>query len=79
MSEKVELHDENVQLGDRRKKESSRMLQAVLRGAERALAKNPDSKFLKKCVDDQKRLMAGPQEGDLPEDSASLWTGRPMR
>ena len=73
---KAGLHD--GQLWEEQKKASSPTLQAVLKGAEAALAKNPDSLYLKKCVEDQKRLITGPQEGDLPDDCASLWAMRRM-
>jgi len=54
------------------------MMHAVLIGIKRALAKDPNSKFLQKSVADQEKLIAGPQEGDLPEDIAALWSMRPM-
>ena len=59
----------------RSKGDGSPMLQAVLRGMERALAKKPDSKFLKKIVADQRALMDGTSVG---RDSATLYAGRPM-
>ena len=71
---KAGLHDAHVQLWEQQKA-SSPMLQAVLRGAEAALAKNPDSPYLKKCVEDQRALMDGTSES---RDTATLYAGRPM-
>ena len=51
------------------------MLEAVLRGMEQALAKHPDSKFLKQMVADQRALLNGTSES---RDSATLYAGRPL-
>ena len=75
MSKKVERHDAHVQLCEEQMRAGSPIMQAVLRGAEAALAKNPDSPYLKKCVEDQRALMNGTSES---RDTATLYAGRPM-
>jgi hypothetical protein len=57
------------------KGESTPNMRAVLAGIEAALAKNPDSKLLKKLVEDQRALMNGTADS---RDSATLYAGRPM-
>jgi hypothetical protein len=54
------------------------MQEAFLRGLKSAQAEHPESELLQRLVADQERLLAGPQEGDLPDDAASLWPMRPL-
>jgi hypothetical protein len=54
-----------------------RMRQATLRGMKRALAKNPDSQFLRRTVKDLEDSMKAPNP-DLPSDPQGLMAMRPM-